>query len=283
MAKSAVRVLEIMEFIAKRGTGPTHSEIAEELGIPKSSLTALMRDLLDMRYVRIDEATSRYELDSQCLILSQAFLRSLNIVRMGEPVVQSVFRETNEFTCLTIVKDTDVIVVCADAPPSPLAHSLQIGDRTPMYCSASGKVVLAFLDGAEAREILQRSERRKLTPTTKTDIGEIMGEFAKVRSDGCAYSHEETILGITACAVPVFNRARRPIASLSCAMASSRLVPSRHKQLLSVLKSAGAQLSEALGYRPEERAAQVTDYNPKARLKSSPSRTRRSISSSRSL
>ena len=36
-AKSAVRVLDILEFVAARPSGRSRAEIAETLGIPKSS------------------------------------------------------------------------------------------------------------------------------------------------------------------------------------------------------------------------------------------------------
>ena len=50
MSKSALRVLEIMEYVASERDGCTHTAIAQGLQIPKSSLTALLQDLQSKGY-----------------------------------------------------------------------------------------------------------------------------------------------------------------------------------------------------------------------------------------
>src|SRR5437868_6212507 len=82
MAKSALRVLEIMEFVAtcKNGSA-THTEISNALGIPKSSLTFLLRDLQRPGYLQLDQQTGRYSIGSQVMFLAHAYIKSLNIIR----------------------------------------------------------------------------------------------------------------------------------------------------------------------------------------------------------
>lgn len=58
--KSAVRTIEILEFFSERRTPARMSEIAEALGYPVSSLTALLRTLVSMGYVKFDQRTHNY-------------------------------------------------------------------------------------------------------------------------------------------------------------------------------------------------------------------------------
>ena len=64
MVKSAVRVFEIMQFIARHDKGCLHSQIANDLDIPRASLTALLSDMRDLHYVVFDLNTKRYALGS---------------------------------------------------------------------------------------------------------------------------------------------------------------------------------------------------------------------------
>ncbi len=60
MAKSAFRVLEILDLIAQRPSGATHTEISAALKIPKSSLTSLLRDLQLPGYLQLSEGSGKY-------------------------------------------------------------------------------------------------------------------------------------------------------------------------------------------------------------------------------
>ncbi|RYZ00913.1 MAG: MarR family transcriptional regulator, partial [Comamonadaceae bacterium] len=51
MVKSAFRVLDLLELLAGTGRAMTHSELARRSGIPKSSLTQLLRTLVQRGYV----------------------------------------------------------------------------------------------------------------------------------------------------------------------------------------------------------------------------------------
>nr|WP_246526890.1 IclR family transcriptional regulator [Plastoroseomonas hellenica] len=250
VAKSALRVLEILQFVAAQNGSATHTDIARGLRIPKSSLTSLLADLQAAGYVTMEAATGRYSLASQVLVLSQAYLRKLNIVRAGAPIVEALFRRLGEFVALAVPKGDEHIVVAAEAPSGPLAHSLQIGERGPMHCTATGKAILAFLPEQEAEDWLTRMPRPKATPHTRVTVPEIMEDLRQVRASGIGLVREEAILGITAIAAPVFNIAGRPIAALSAAGASARFTSRREAEVAQAVREAAAALSTELGWRP---------------------------------
>lgn len=213
MAKSAFRVLEILEFVAQCPSGAaTHSEIATGLDIPKSSLTELLRDLTNPGYLEYDEATGRFSVGTQVMFLAHSYIKRLNIVRDGAPFVHRLFLEVNEFTTMAIPKGDQCIVVCAETLPSPLAHSLSIGEHLPMLPSALGKAILAFLDEAELDTFLATHKPVSYTAQTRMKLPDIRKEMQEIRQAGVAFSREEYLGGITGIAAPVFNLNGRPIA-----------------------------------------------------------------------
>lgn len=247
MAKSALRVLEILEFVALRPNGATHTEIAKALKIPKSSLTALLRDLQRPGYLQFAEGSGRLTIGAQVLYLSNAYLKGLNIVREGAPFVHRIYTMLNEFTSLLLPKGDFCVIVAAESSPFPLAHSLNIGEQAPMLASAAGKAILAFLDLNEIDEYLARHKRIAYTTHTLMKAAEIHDNLAKVRQEGISYSRDEYIIGITALAAPVFNINRRPIASISVALPTARLTNKAEKKIRTTLEAETAALSRRLG------------------------------------
>jgi DNA-binding IclR family transcriptional regulator len=249
MAKSALRVLEIMEHIADQRQGANHTQISQQLKIPKSSLSALLKDLQTEGYISVEGDSGRYTIGSQVLALSNAYLRNLNLVRVGQPVVNDVFGAVGEFTALGIRKNNQYVIVCAEIPTSPLAHSLQIGEHGPLLPSATGKVMLAFMSEAEKENTIFSCEIQALTQHTKMQMRDVRAELVQIRNDGIAYSREEALLGITAIAAPVFNATGIPIAGLSVALPTARLTAKLDEKIQVELRRGARRLSEALGWR----------------------------------
>jgi DNA-binding IclR family transcriptional regulator len=249
MTKSALRVLDIMEFIADQKNGSTHTQVSSALGIPKSSLTALLKDLVSRGYLIFNAETARFEIGSQILTLSQAYLRNLNLVKVGQPIVSAIFEMTGEFSAFGIPKGTDYVIICAESMPLPLAHSLQIGERGPMYCSATGKAVLAFLPPDQRDSIIAASKLLPLTAVTKTDPVAIRAELNAIRLTGIAYAREENIPGIIAMAKPVFNAVGQVIGALSVATSVSRFSMAHEQTVIAALTTAATEFSGKLGWR----------------------------------
>src|SRR5919206_3672179 len=177
MAKSALRVLQIMEYIAEQRDGCTHTQLAHGLNIPKSSLTALLNDLQSQGYLHRNPETGKFTIGIQVLWLANSYLRNLNLARMGTPIVGELYAAVHQFSVLSIPVGTEYVVICTESVPSLFTHTLQIGHRGPLFCSATGRAILAHLPEERVNEILLASPLRALTPYTKTDPAVIKAEL----------------------------------------------------------------------------------------------------------
>ncbi|WP_144113892.1 IclR family transcriptional regulator [Paraburkholderia sp. BCC1886] len=248
MAKSALRVLEIMEFVATHKAGyATHTEISQALGIPKSSLTALMLDLQRPGYLDLDRETGRYSIGSQVMFLAHAYLRNLNIVRLGSPIVHNVFLQLNVYTTMVIPKGDNCIVVCSESLPSPLAHSLSVGQHIPMFHSALGRAILGFLAPEEIGRLLSTYKPQAYTSKTRMDAAELRSALVEVRKSGFARMEGEYLPGIIGIAAPVFNIENRPIAAIGIGIPSSEDDPELEKRIAEQILQSTDALSRRLG------------------------------------
>lgn len=249
MVKSAVRVFEILKFIAAHDSGCLHSDIARALGIPRASLTALLSDLRELGYLTFDPTTKQYTLGAEILSLSFAYLRNLNVVRIGAPVLRDIFNEIREVTSLVIAKDTAVLKVCEYAAPDPLAFHIQVGESGPMHASAAGKAILAHLPIPQRDALLSRMELRVFTEKTITSKATLLKELKAIRSGDVAYCREEHHKGMISAALPVFNSDDQAVAAITVTTPSVRFTRAHERRVEKVLRSGSARLSARLGNR----------------------------------
>lgn len=251
MSKSALRVLEIMEFIGSYSEGCTHTAIAQGLNIPKSSLTALLQDLLSKGYLQRSPDSGVFTIGVQVLWLANSYLRNLNLVKLGQPVVAELFAQVKEFSVLAIPTGAEYVVICTESVPSAFGHSLQVGSRGPLFCSALGKAILAYLPVQQRDEILKSGPRTALTKQTKTKLSDILEDLERTRRTGIGRSHGEAIAGVDGFAAPIFNASGAPIASLGVGVPATELRQTAIPSIEGALKRAAQKLSQQLGWRAE--------------------------------
>jgi DNA-binding IclR family transcriptional regulator len=88
------------------------------------------------------------------------------------------------------------------------------GKTFPLYCTALGKVLLAYGPAAERKRILSLP-KKPFTPKTITDARRLTQQLAKVREQGYALDSEEITRGIICIAAPVFGPPEDIICAIS--------------------------------------------------------------------
>ncbi|HVZ44931.1 MAG TPA: IclR family transcriptional regulator [Ramlibacter sp.] len=248
MSKSALRVLEIMEFIAEKPAGCTHTTLAQQLKIPKSSLTVLLQDLVSKGYLQRHPETAVFTVGVQVLWLANSYLRNLNLVRIGQPLVAQVFTALAQFAFMGVPQGREYVIVCTESLPSIFAHTLQVGQRGPLYCSAVGRAMLAFMPAAQVDDILS-GPRPAVTSRTRTSLREAKAAVERTRATGIGYADEESIAGVLGWAAPVFGANGQPVAAIGVGIPTGEYKASLLPRIERTLKAAARAMSEQLGCR----------------------------------
>lgn len=249
MVKSATRVLDILEHISRSEDGCTHTEIATALSIPRSSLTALLRDLTRSNYAAFDEATGRYTVGPEVLHLSSGYMRNLSIVRLGQPVLLELFREVNEYSSLSLPRETEIIKVCEYAINDPRAYAIQIGESGPMHALAAGKAILAHYPPTLQKRILERMELTAYTSKTIRSRKALATELKEIRTGAIAYTREEYLAGMIGMGVPVFNHQDKVVAAIAVTTPVVRFTAKHERKVEKALRTVATKLSRRLGHR----------------------------------
>jgi DNA-binding IclR family transcriptional regulator len=254
MVKSADRVLQILELIGQNREGLTHSDIASSLTIPKSSLSALLANLLEREYLSADKSGKRYLLGPQILVLAGRYLAGQDLIQIGQGVLSKLTEETGESTAMAIRDGYGILIVSKVNSSKSIIQFMNIGERRPMYATAAGKAILAHLSEEELQEYFSSVEMVPVTKKTITDRQVLEKELEKIRSGAVAYSHEEIEEGMVALSAPVFDLSGEVVATIVAGMPSIRLNPKIEKFLEKAILDSAASFSRRLGFdrRPGE-------------------------------
>jgi DNA-binding IclR family transcriptional regulator len=265
MVKSADRVMQILEAIGSSDEGKTHGELAYSLNIPKSSLSLLLANLVDRDYISLGGSDKRYILGPQVLVLAGRYLSSLDIARLGQPILRRLTRVIDESAEIAIKRENEMMIIAKEDCSRPLARMIQMGERAPIYATAGGKAILAHLSDEEIEHYLSSVELMPITKATITDPEVLRGELKAIRSGALARSHEELHEGITAVASPVFDLYGRVVASIVLPILTIRFTSEKEKKAEQILRQASIELSHQLGFDTGSNAEELHSRTKKIR------------------
>lgn len=124
----------------------------------------------------------------------------------------------------------------------------RIGRRNPLYSTAIGKVLLAWRDREEVKQILDGVEYKRSTERTITTTEALLPLLDKVREQGYGEDNEEQEEGLRCIGVPVFDRFGVVIAGLSISFPTLRFSEERLHEYVEMLHTAARKISEQMGY-----------------------------------
>lgn len=208
------RALAILEAVAQRSSGMTHSEISRKLEIPKSTLTYLLRALETRGYLQREGATAKYRLGSKVLALARGVEVGADIKEVARPVLKRLVERSGLTAHLAVLDQSHAVYVEKADSPGFIKMDTWVGKRMELHSTAVGKVLLAWMPVAEVVALLKGHVFKKRTPKTITTHAGLMDELERVHGRGYGIDDEENSLAARCVAVPVFDGFGRAIAAV---------------------------------------------------------------------
>lgn len=220
--------------------------ISDQLGLHKSTVSRLLSALQHEGFVEQNPETGKYRLGLGLVSLAGAALSHMDLRQAAEPYMHSLAEVTQETVSLTVLDDDECVNIGRVASPKPIQHVGWLGRRTPLHCTSTGKVFLAYLTPEERDDILPDTLPR-YTEKTVTDRTVLEQILAEVRRQGYAIAHEELEEGLSAIAAPIRNHTQQVIAVLSISGPTYRIGPGKIERFVEPLKESARGISARLG------------------------------------
>ncbi|QCD55811.1 IclR family transcriptional regulator [Streptomyces hawaiiensis] len=244
--KSAARTVELLELLAARADRPARlQELADALGVPRSSMYALLQTLISRGWVRTDVTGSLYGIGIHALLTGTGYLDSDPRVRAVRPYLDEASEALGETIHMGRLDGRDVAYLATRESHEYLRTISRVGRRLPAHVGALGKALLAERPDGE----LPEGPYEALTPNSHTSRASLAADLAQIRSRGWSVDREEGVSGIVG-----FGFALRydtpALDAISCSVPVARLTPAHEERIVAVMREIRAKAEATVPAAP---------------------------------
>ena len=190
--KSALRTLDIIEYVVARGHPAVAQEIASALLIPVSSLSYLLATLVERGYLA---RAGRNYMPGPGLQRLQARAEPSLVDRVA-PLVRALRVQANETASFFVRDGWQLQTLVTETSDHALRYAIAVGTRAPLHGFAAGKAILAALSDSEVERYLAETQRESFTDATIVDAKALSAQIADIRKTGFARTRSEYSMGI---------------------------------------------------------------------------------------
>jgi len=243
------KTFSILEILFQHGSAMNMTEISEKLGFYPSTTHRILDTLKHWGYVEQDSHTQKYQLGLKVLELGMAKFHQIDLVREAIPYLKELVNQCNETVHLGVLEEGEVLYIAKEESSQTIRMCSYVGKRAPLYCTALGKVLLAYLPAEERKKILCKKVLPRLTEKTITDKSELEKELDKVKKQGFALDREENEKDVRCISAPIKNYQGKIIAAISVSGPVYRIDINKQNHLKEALLQISKKISKRLGYK----------------------------------
>ena len=238
------RALRLLVALAEAGaTGVALSDLAEKVGVNKSTAHRALGTLRAQAFAMQSPATGRYQLGPAAIALGDVFWGSDNVRVAVHPALVALSREVGELVHLGVLVDDRVLYVDKVEPERAIRVWSAVGQRAPAATTSMGRALLA---AGEVPDDQLRAYLRAVPPERELSWEHLRDVVHEARSRGYASELEENEPGV-ACIGMAILRANRTVGALSITSLADRMAPHRRQELADAIRSVvGPLLPEGL-------------------------------------
>lgn len=241
--QSLARGLKILDLLASAEDSVGITEIADYLGMDKSSISRVMQTLASYGYAEQDASTRRYRLGPQVVVLGQTLLNRMPLRDQARPFLQQLVDRTGECAHLGVLAQNQVLYLDQVESPATLRVNTRIGTLAPLHCTALGKSLLSF----------GRMETPDALPafTSRTIINPdaLRLHLEQTRQQGYAIDDEEYNYDVRCVAAPVYDYANHVVGAIGISGPAGRMSLERIPDMAGVVREVARTLTNRISFK----------------------------------
>lgn len=240
------RALRVLELAAASGGPLRLTDIAENLGIPKSSAHSVLGSLTRAGWLERDSRTREFSLGVRAWEIGHAYLTLKPLTQRAQPVMDALRDHLGQTIRLSVLVDRDNLCVAKSTGHYPLIFDQPVGARLPAHATGLGKALLGGLSPAQIRARYPVNVLDAYTSSTVRDLDALVAQVEIGRRRGWVEDHGEYVPGIWCVAVPVRDDRGAVVGAMSVSFPAERF-EAESEQARSALQQAAVEVSRRLG------------------------------------
>jgi len=248
MVQSLIRAEQILKLLAERQTALSLSQIAQGVGLPKTTAHGIITTLRALRLVEQSAYTGQYRLGIRLFELGSAVARKWDLRTTSARYLTQLVEEFKETAQLAVLDQDQVLYIDKREGVQPFRIASDVGMRLPVHCTALGKVLLAYQPESEIRRIIVQRGLQRFTRATICQPELLFAELKRIRDQGYAIDKGEIMDFLRCVAAPIRNGQTQVIAAISISGPISRMIGRRFNDIRDKVVRAAAEISKEMGY-----------------------------------
>lgn len=179
------------------------TDASVHLGVASSTAHRLLAMLAWRGFVRQDPATKLYGPGPALTNVAFSVLRSMDIPRLAQPILQELTEELGETCHLGTLEGDRMRFLAVAEPDVAVRVAPRLGKSLPAHCTSTGKALLAEFSEEQIMHLYPDEQLERVTPNSIGTRTQLLEVLAKTRHDGYAVNRQESESGVASVAVPV--------------------------------------------------------------------------------
>lgn len=235
--KSALRVLDLLELFSATTADIKLSDVARQLGMPKSSTSALLNTLIARGYV--EDGGAGYRLAERYRISGWVGGPYARLLRNAHPVMVELSETLRESVFIGVLNAQHMVQYLDKVVSTePLRYDADLAKERYAHATTIGQVILSGWPQAQLEEYLTAQPPTQVTPKTEIDVARLREQIQRVRECGYAELSDTHKLGVSGIGAPIRDESGRVVAGLCTFGPSQRMLESWDALRAEVLRAA---------------------------------------------
>jgi IclR family transcriptional regulator, KDG regulon repressor len=262
--RSVQLALDVLEAVACSNEELGVTQISARVDATKGSVHRHLVTLVERGYLAQNPVTARYRIGARSHLLSRLAPNS-DLAQIAEGPMRELRDTLGHTVVLSSMTPRGALVMSTIGSTSSIEIGVRPGSELSFHASAQGKVLLAFAP-LPFRNRALTGPLQAFTTKTIVDGNKIADELAAIAEDGYAGAPEQSLLGISALAAPVFDHSAACVGAVAIVGSIQFLPAAADQATIAALKSCGRRISRKLEHGGSSSAIGVT-HQPRPRRK----------------
>ncbi len=253
--ESLARGLAVLSTFSEEQPSLSLTDISQRLQLNKTTTFRLLSTLEALGYIERDEQTKLYHPGVEVLRLGFVVLNSLEVRQIAAPCLRRLVDDVQETVNLAVLANHEVVYIDRVGSKHLVNVNRPVGSRLPVYCTSTGKAILAFLPADQLENILAATTWERYTEQTLVTPETLKENLALIQERGFSVSDGEMMPELRDVSAPIFQHDGQVVAAVNISVPAHRVT---YEDLLNKLGPkvfrAGQKISEALGYNVKRTA-----------------------------
>ncbi len=209
------------------------TEISNMIGLHKSTAAGIVNTLKNEKFLEQNPRNSKFKLGIELFRLGANI--KIDLKKICAPYLQRILNATDETVNLVTFDGSDVIFIEKRESPHSMRICTSIGKRLPMYCTATGKAILANLPSDEAEHIIENMQMVRFTANTLPNKELLREQLEEIRTRKYSFDLEELEDGLVCIGSAIIDRSGRPVGGISVSGPSIRMTETKMNEIKNTL------------------------------------------------